>query len=95
MGHCSNRILSTCWIRHPHHQDLRGQVQDCDWQNAYIETLVDVDFEPERLRSNGLLSNREVGACRTALGGLPRITAFWCDPTASDPITLGFQVKIL
>ena len=39
-------------------------------QFSYVETIADVDIEPERLRSNGPLSPKEVGACRTALGSL-------------------------
>ena len=39
-------------------------------QNAYIETLTDVDMSPERLRSNGPLNRHEVAACRTTLGRL-------------------------
>ena len=39
-------------------------------QQCYIETLMDVEIEPERLRSNEPLSKRDVEACRTTLGAL-------------------------
>lgn len=39
-------------------------------QDAYVESLPDVNIDPVRLRSNGPLTPSEVAACRTSLGGL-------------------------
>ena len=50
--------------------DKSGQFRIKVEQDSYVESLLDVDIAPERLRSNGPLSSKEVGACRTALGGL-------------------------
>ena len=39
-------------------------------QDAYIETIPDVEIPAERVRQDGPLRPTEVAACRTALGGL-------------------------
>ena len=39
-------------------------------QTYYVETVPDIDIEPSRLRDNGALTPREVGACRTTFGSL-------------------------
>ena len=39
-------------------------------QDAYIETVMDVNLDPERWRQSGPLSKTEVAACRTTLGAL-------------------------
>eukprot|EP00439_Symbiodinium_sp_Y106_P045439 s1898_g5.t1 len=39
-------------------------------QAYYVETVPDIDIEPSRLRDNGTLMPREVGACRTTLGSM-------------------------
>lgn len=39
-------------------------------QEAYVETLADIDIPPDRLRQDDSLSRQEIGACRTALGAL-------------------------
>ena len=43
-------------------------------KSYYIETIGDVDIEPERLRSAEDLLRRDVEACRTALGALQWVT---------------------
>ena len=39
-------------------------------QQAYVESLMDLEIDPDRLRENGALTNQEIGACRTSLGAL-------------------------
>eukprot|EP00439_Symbiodinium_sp_Y106_P012966 s3447_g1.t3 len=39
-------------------------------QDYYVESLMDVEIEPERLRQDGRLTQKEIGACRGALGAL-------------------------
>ena len=39
-------------------------------QDAYIESLGDLEISPQRLRADGPLTPQETGACRTSLGGL-------------------------
>ena len=39
-------------------------------QDAYVESLPDVNIDPVRLRGTGPMTPAEVAACRTSLGGL-------------------------
>ena len=39
-------------------------------QASYVETLMDLDLPPDRLREEGMLNSREIASCRTALGAL-------------------------
>ena len=56
--------------------DVKTSVDERGWkyitvsQECYIESLMDVNIEPDRLRSQGELHKSEIDACRTALGSL-------------------------
>ena len=56
--------------------DVKTSVDERGWkfitvsQECYIESLMDVDISPDRLRSQGELHKSEIDACRTALGSL-------------------------
>ena len=65
-------------------------------QSYYIESIQDIEIEPDRLRQNGPLERREVEACRTTLGALqwvaiqtqPQLTAR-CNLLLTEVVTSG------
>ena len=65
-------------------------------QSYYVETISDIEISPDRLREDGPLSQREIGACRTTLGELqwlaiqtqPQICAR-CNLLLTEVVTAG------
>ena len=65
-------------------------------QGYYIEGLMDVDIEPDRLRSNEVLCKKDIEACRASLGALqwvavqsqPQVCAR-CNLLLTDLVTHG------
>ena len=61
--------------------DVKTSVDERGWkfitvsQECYVESLMDVDISPDRLRSQGELHKSEIDACRTALGSLQWLAA--------------------
>ena len=69
--------MTASWL--PTNWEVDGFFKITVDQDSYIETLVDVDIPPDRLRQDGILNKAETAACRTALGALQWL-AIQCQP---------------
>ena len=70
MGNCQGEQLPPCWNRLEDYTDGNGNFKITIDQDAYIETVADLEIPPDRLHQDGPLQPGEKAACRTALGAL-------------------------